>query len=81
MTRQHVGEVYENSLSLSLHERGLGPICHDDLLNDQFVCRRIATPPSPRRSADVFDRDFITRTRNIFVCALQGVQDSQLSSV
>ena len=29
---------------------------------------------------DVFDRDFITRTRNIFVYAPEGVQESQLSS-
>ena len=80
MTRPHGGELCDNSLSL-LHGRGLGPICDDDPLNDQFVCRRIATPPSPRRSVDVFDRDLITRTRNIFVYAPEGVQDSQLSSV
>ena len=74
MTRQHEGEPYDNSLSL-LHGRELGPTCYDDPLNDQFVCRRVATPPSPRRSVGVLDRDFITRTCNILFMR-PGVQDS-----
>ena len=62
-----LGEVSGNSLCIHSRGRRLGPICHVDPLNDQVMCRRSATPPSPRRSAGVFDRDFTFCTRVIYV--------------